>query len=112
MKSYSWADDRTLEVEVREDNCFQDGELLTAHTVRRSFDEVMRWRSPHPPGTYFNLDPRTRLEVIDDYKVRFHFPYTDGLVLGKLRAMHIMSTRFWDHVGFGYERQGSGEGHW
>ena len=112
MKSYEWADDRTLEVTLREENRFPDGELLTAHTVKRSFDEMMRWQAPHPPGTFFNLDPQTTLEIVDDYKVRFRFPAPDGLAIGKQRAMHIMNTRFWDTVGFGYERQGSGEGHW
>ena len=112
MKTYEWADDRTLEVTLREENRFPDGELLTAHTVKRSFDEMMKWKSPHPPGTFFNLDPRTTLEVVDDYKVRFRFPAPDGLAVGKQRAMHIMNTRFWDTISFGYERQGSGEGHW
>ncbi len=44
--------------------------------------------------------------------VRIRFPEPDGLVLGKLRAMHVMSTRFWEEVGFGYARDGNGEGHW
>ena len=112
MRSYRWVDDRTLEVKVREDERFPDGEPLTAATVRRSFDEVMRWKSPHPPGTQFNLDGRTRCEVTGEHTVRFHFPAPDGLALGKLRAMHIMSTRFWDELGFGYARTGTGEGHW
>ena len=84
----------------------------TISTVTAAFDEVMLWDAPHPPGTQFNLDPRTTCEVTGELGVRFRFPETDGLALGKLRAMHIMSTRFWDTLGFGYERQGSGEGHW
>jgi len=44
--------------------------------------------------------------------VRFHLPEPDGLAIGKLRATHVMSTRFWQELGFGYERQMSGEGHW
>lgn len=97
---------------MREGERFPDGEPLTAFSVKRSFDEVMRWAAPHPPGTQFNLDPRTRCGVTGEYSVRFHFPAPDGLALGKLRAMHIMSTRFWDTIGFGYERNGTGEGHW
>lgn len=72
----------------------------------------MRWRAPHPPGTQFNLAPGTRCEVTGEHTVRLHFPAPDGLAVGKLRAMHIMSTRFWDGPGFGYARNGSGEGHW
>ena len=112
MRSYRWADDRTLDVRVRQGERFPDGEPLTASSVKRSFEEVMRWAAPHPPGTHFNLDPRTSCGVTGEYTVRFHFPAPDGLALGKLRAMHIMSTRFWETIGFGYERNGTGEGHW
>lgn len=113
MEGYRWVDDgRTLDVDVREGEVFPDGESLTAHAVKRAFDEVILWAAPHPPGTQFNLDPRTSCEVTDERSVRFRFPEPDGLALGKLRAMHIMSTSFWDGPGFGYERQGSGEGHW
>ena len=112
MQSYRWADDRTLEVAVRDGNVFPDGERLTAATVKRAFDELMRWSAPHPPGTHFNNDPRTTCEVTGAMTVRFHYPEPDGLALGKLRAMHVMSTRFWEEVGFGYARTQSGEGHW
>ena len=112
MRAYRWRDDRTLEVRVRPGERFPDGEPLTAATVKRSFDEQQRWQAPHPPGTHFNIDPRVRCEVASQRTVRFHLPEPDGLVIGKLRATHLMSTRFWEEVGFGYARQGSGEGHW
>ena len=112
MESYGWVDDLTLEIKVREGNRFPDGELITAATAKRAFDEMIRWRSPHPPGTHFNHDPRTTCEVVDESTVRMHLPDPDGAAVGKLRAMHIMSSRFWEEVGFGYKRQGSGEGHW
>ena len=112
MRRYRWADDRTLEVEVRRGERFPDGEPLTARAVKRGFEEVARWAAPHPPGTHFNIDPRTRCEVTGERTVRFQLPEPDGLTLGKLRAMHVMSTRFWETIGFGYRRQGSGEGHW
>ena len=112
MTGYRWVDDRTLEADVRDGERFPDGEPLTAASVKRAFDEVMRWTAPHPPGTHFNLEPGTRLEVTGEQSVRFVFPNPDGLALGKLRAMHVMSSRFWDELGFGYARSGSGEGHW
>ena len=112
MSGYRWADERTLEIEVRQSERFPDGEPLTAATVKRAFDEVMRWVAPHPPGTHFNLDGRTTCEVTGERALRLHFPEPDSFALGKLRAMHIMSTRFWNEVGFGYKRNGSGEGHW
>lgn len=112
MSGYRWVDDRTLEVEVREGERFPDGETLDASSVERAFDEMMRWAAPHPPGTQFNLDPRTTVEVTGQRSLRFHLPEPDGLALGKLRAMHIMSSRFWEEIGFGYARVGTGEGRW
>ena len=112
MSGFHWVDDRTLEIKVRENERFPDGEALTAATAKRAFDEMIQWQAPHPPGTHFNHDPRTTCEIVDDHTVRLHMPEPDGGTLGKLRAMHLMSTRFWEEVGFGYKRQHSGEGHW
>ncbi len=113
MRRYRWSDGgRTLEVHLRGGERFPDGEPLTAHSVKRSFDEQGRWEAPHPPGTHFNLDRRAGCEVMGERSVRLRFPEPDGLALGKLRAMHIMSGRFWDEIGFGYRRNGTGEGHW
>ena len=109
---YDWVDDRTLEVEVRDGERFPDGEPLTAATVKRSFDEATRWAAPHPPGTHLNIDPRTRCEMTGARTVRFHLPEPDGFALGKLRAYHLMSQRFWEQLGFGYARVGTGEGRW
>ncbi|CAN5884242.1 hypothetical protein BH23ACT10_BH23ACT10_31270 [soil metagenome] len=52
MESSRWVDDRTLEVEIRTDVVFQDGEQFTPEILKRAFDEVQRWKAPHPPGTY------------------------------------------------------------
>lgn len=112
MKGYKWTDDRTLDIKLRPQNRFQDGEPMTAQSVKRSFDEQVRWAAPHPPGTQFNPLPGTTCEVTGQHSVRFHLPAPDGLMVGKLRATHIMSTRFWDELGFGYKRNRSGEGHW
>lgn len=112
MTGYRWVDDTTLEVDVREGETFPDGEPLTAASVKRAFDELIPHTAPHPPGTGFNHDPRTRCEVAGPSTVRFLLPEPDGLTLGKLRAMHVMSTRFWEEVGFGVARTGTGEGHW
>ena len=67
---------------------------------------------PHPPGTWLNFHPDTRAEVLDDQTIRFHFPEPDGLAVGKMRGFHIASPAFWRETGFGYRKNGSGEGHW
>lgn len=111
MEDSHW-EDATLVVQVRQGIRFQDGEPLTAHSIRRAFDEVQKWKAPHPPGTYLNFHPDTTVDVPDDYTIRFNFPEPDGLALAKFRGFHIASTRFWDEVGFGDKKLGSAEGHW
>ena len=59
-----------------------------------------------------NLYPDTRLEILDSHTVRMIFPEPDGAILGKFRGFHLPSTRFWDEIGFGYKKLGTGEGHW
>jgi hypothetical protein len=85
MSQYRWRGKRTLEITVRDAEVFADGTWLDAGSVRRAFDEQIRWEAPHPPGTHFNIDRRTRAEVVDDRTVRLHLPKVDGLALGKLR---------------------------
>ncbi len=113
LTDFRWSEDGlTLEVDVREDVRFQDGTPLSAHDLKKSFDELQRWKAPHPPGTYLNFDPATTCEVVHDHQVRFHFPAPDGLALAKFRGLHVMNPVFWDRLGFGYDRTSSGEGHW
>lgn len=112
MKSYRWINNRTLEIQVRRDERFPDGEPVTTKTIKRAFDEMSRWKAPHPPGTQFNLDPMTKLEISGPDRIRLRFPRPEGFALGKLRAMHIMGSRFWNELGFGYLRKGTGEGLW
>ena len=112
MEDARWIDQTTLEVQLRKGIRYQDGEELSAESFRRAFDEVQRWKAPHPPGTYLNFHPDTRLAVVDGHTVRMRFPRPDGLVLGKFRGFHVPSTRFWEQEGFGYRQRGSGEGHW
>ncbi|MDX6381578.1 MAG: hypothetical protein QOI57_2602 [Rubrobacteraceae bacterium] len=112
MEESQWVDEKTLEVKMRKGVRFQDGEECNAHSFKRAFDEVQRWKAPHPPGTSLNFHPDTRLEILDDHTLRMHFPEPDGLILGKFRGFHIPSTRFWEEEGFGYRKRGTGEGHW
>jgi ABC-type transport system substrate-binding protein len=104
---------KTLELSVRKDVFFQNGEALTAHQIKLGFDEMQRWEAPHPPGTWLNFPPETVSEIINDHCIQFHFPEPDGLALAKMRGFHIPSTSFWTQgPGFGYAREGSGNGNW
>ena len=88
------------------------GEPCTAHSIKQNFEEVQKWAAPHPPGTYLNFHPAAECEVRDEQTCLFRLPEPDGLILGKFRGFHIASSAFWKEHGFGYQRVGTGEGHW
>lgn len=111
-KKAVWVNDLTLELPLQKGVDFQNGEPFTARTVETSFGQLHRWAAPHPPGTWLNQPEETTLEIVDDYTVRFHFPYPSGLAKAKFRAMHMGNDLFFNKLGFGYVTQGSGEGHW
>lgn len=110
--SWKWIDPRTVEFKLREGVVFQDGEKFTAPVFRRSFDEVQRWDNPHPPGAFLNFAKNTKLEVVDDYTVRFVFPEPDAAALMKFRGMHVGSTKFWETNAFVDKKSGTAEAHW
>lgn len=104
---------KTLEIDVRRDVVYQNGEPLTARHIELAFDEMQKWEAPHPPGTWLNFAPETITEVVNDHLIRFRFPEPDGLALAKMRGFHVPSKTFWtEGPGFGYEREGSGNGNW
>lgn len=110
--SWKWLDNRTLELKLRQGVTFQDGEKFNARVFRRSFDEVQKWKVPHPPGAFLNFSPETALVVVDDYTARFIFPQPDASAIMKLRGMHVGSTKFWDLGGFVNKKTGHAEAHW
>lgn len=111
-ESWKWIDDRTIEFKLRKGAKFQDGEAFNAKVFRRSFDEVQRWENPHPPGAFLNFDKKTKLDIVDDYTVRFVFPAPDSAAIMKFRGMHVASTKFWDTLGFIAKKGETAEGHW
>lgn len=110
--SYTWIDSHALEIQIREGDYFANGEPVTAAAVKRSIDEAMKWRAPHPHGTHLNLHLAAPCEITGEHTVRLQLSEPDGFASGKLRALPIMSTRFWEELGFGEKRKGSAEGHW
>ena len=111
-ESYRWINDTTMEFKLRKGVSFQDGEPFNAKVFRRSFDEVQKAVNPHPPGAFLNFPKDTKLEVVDDYTVRFVFPSTDSAAVMKFRGMHVASTKFWTTNGFKNKKTGNAEGNW
>ena len=111
-ESWTWIDDKTVEFKLRKGVTFQDGEAFNAKVFRKSFDEVQKWDNPHPPGAFLNFDKATKLDVVDDYTVRFTFPKADGAAMMKFRGMHVGSSAFWDKLAFVDAEKKNAEGHW
>jgi len=109
---WSWVDDETLELDMRRNAVYQDGERYDASSFKLAFDKVQEWTNPHPPGAFLNFAPDTTLAVVDENTVRMRFPGGDAAALMKLRGMHIPSTRLWNEWGFVDPKTGSAEGHW
>ncbi|MFS0638017.1 ABC transporter substrate-binding protein [Mesobacillus foraminis] len=107
-----WVDDCILEMRLRERLVFQDGQRLTSKSVKENFKELQRWPSPHSFGSWLNFHEETKIIIVDEHTVQLQFPYPDGLVPGKLRFFHIAASNFWRKIGFGYAKQGTGDGHW
>src|SRR5215475_4196401 len=65
-------------------------------------------------GEFLNFKPGSRLEIIDPYIVRFHFPEPDGTALVKLNVLHIASQQFHTERGWGEKQWGmlSSPGPW
>jgi ABC-type transport system substrate-binding protein len=111
-KEIQWLDETTLQIELKKGITFHNHEPFTSKDVVRAFKEVKPWIAPHPPGTWVNLPDETTIDQVDLYTVRLHFPKPEGLATGKLRAHHYPNTIFWEQLGFGYKKLGTGEGHW
>ena len=103
--SWRWLNDRTLEVTLRQEVTFHNGEVFDAEIVKLNWEENTRLRQPHILGEFMNFKPGARLEILDFHTVRFIFPEPDGGALARLLVMHIANRQFYRELGWG-------EKHW
>lgn len=101
--SWQWLDDRTLQVRLRQNVKFHNGEKFDAEMVKLNWEENTRRRQPHLIGAYMNFKPGSKLEIVDPQTIRFAFPEPDGGALVKLAVMHIANRQFYREVGWGEE---------
>lgn len=45
---WKWVDDETLEISLRRNAVYQDGEKYDATLFKLAFDKVQEWTNPHP----------------------------------------------------------------
>ncbi len=100
---WQWLDDRTLEVKLRQEVKFHNGERFDADIVKLNWEENTKRRQPHIIGQYMNFKPGSKLEIVDPQTVRFLFPEPDGGALVKLAVLHIANRQFYQEVGWGEE---------
>jgi ABC-type transport system substrate-binding protein len=98
---WQWLDEHTLEMTLRQDVTFHNGERFDADIVKLNWDENLRLRQPHLAGEFLNFKPGARLEILDAYRVRFVFPEPDGGTLVKLLYMHLANRQFYRDAGWG-----------
>ena len=100
---WQWIDDRTLQVKLRQNIKFHNGEKFDAEIIKLNWEENTKRRQPHIIGQYMNFRPGSTLEIVDPQTVRFVFPEPDGGALVKLAVMHIANRQFYREVGWGEE---------
>ncbi|MFB6300130.1 MAG: ABC transporter substrate-binding protein [Halobacteriales archaeon] len=94
-KELNWKDDTTLEVPIKENGQFHNGNDLLAEDVKFSFDVHRNY------STYFSapLKPVESIEVTDDYRVEFslksHFA---PFALAGLGRIAIVSKQHWTDI--------------
>lgn len=110
-ESWEWKDNQTLTLDLRDNAVFQNGSAFDPAVFKRSFDEVQKWESPHPPGAWLNFAKQASMETPDDDTVVFNTTTVDGATITKLRGMHVASQKFWNQGGFN-TAEGSSEGNW
>ena len=99
--AWHWANDRTLEMALRQGVRFHNGEIFDADIVKLNWEAYTRLEQPHGTGTYWNFKSGSRLEILDPHTVRFVFPEPDGGAMARLVLMHIGNRQFYDEFGWG-----------
>lgn len=89
-ESWQYLDDRTLEVKLKRGIRFHNGEPLTGDAVRSTFVRLLDKANQSPQA--FNYVSIDRVEVVDDYSVRFHFKDVDPVMITKLAGYGAFIT--------------------
>ncbi len=106
-------DDLVWTFTLREDVIFHNGDPLTAHDVKFTYERIL---DPATNATYAldDIGPLDRVEVIDDYTFELHYkqPYAPLLHYMALGQLQPMSPRAIEEQGadFGTQPVGAGTG--
>jgi peptide/nickel transport system substrate-binding protein len=95
VNSFRWLDDgKTLEVKLREDARFHDGNPVTADDVLFTYRAIKNpeWRSPLA-SNFHDIE----IVQVDDQTVQFHLPAADAL-FPNLLTVGILPAHIWEDI--------------
>lgn len=95
-RDWEWKDSTTLEMSLREDLTFHDGEPFTAEDVKFTMEYYLEWTVPYMKSYYAQVDS---VDTLDDYTVQFNLsaPNVSFLSIG-LAQLYILPKHIWDGV--------------
>jgi peptide/nickel transport system substrate-binding protein len=93
-ESIDTIDDVTLEVKIRTDHTFSDGQPVTAEDVKFSFDYMKEWNAPYFTQHLARLES---VDVVDQATIRFTLtePYAP-FVMNTLGQMYVLPRHVWE----------------
>ncbi len=96
--AWSYVDDVTLEVQLRQGVTFHNGEVFNADDVVFTFERIMDASEPIGINTWIEgtLD---RVEKVDDYTVRFVTPEPYAPLVANLTRIHIIPDQTFQEEG-------------
>jgi peptide/nickel transport system substrate-binding protein len=89
-ESWEYLDDLTLEMRLRTDVTFHNGEAFDAEAVRSTFERLLDPDNQSPQR--FNYTAIESVEVMDDSTVQFHFNSVDPVMITKLAGYGAFIT--------------------
>jgi peptide/nickel transport system substrate-binding protein len=92
-KDLRWIDDRTIEFKLRQDVYFHNGEKFDAEVVRINWEEYRKMEQPRI-CRFVMLPDDTKLEILEEYAVRFILPDPDGIVFHKFEWFFQIAPAF------------------
>lgn len=96
--AWRWIDDTTLELALRKDVSFHDGEPFDARAVKFTIERYLDPATGFPAVGY--LDSIKSVEIVSPYVVRIRTKYPDGILMNRLAGfVHVVPPEYIARVG-------------
>ena len=91
-KEWKWLNEKSIEFKLRKGVSFHNGEKFNAEAVKRNWEAYRMMKIPW--FGFLAISDETVFEIIDDFTVRFTFPYSDGLAFVKFNYFVQMAPAY------------------